>query len=75
MAGFDAAIDYKSEDIGSRLSALCPNGIDVFFDNVGGVVLNEVPARITSKRASYFAARSRDTTRPYCPRVHPTTLT
>jgi NADPH-dependent curcumin reductase len=45
-AHFDAAIDYKSEDIGARLSQLCPNGIDVFFDNVGGAVLNEVLARI-----------------------------
>jgi NADPH-dependent curcumin reductase len=45
-ARFDAAIDYKSEDIGARLSELCPNGIDVFFDNVGGEVLNEVLARI-----------------------------
>ena len=45
-AHFDAAIDYKSEDVGTRLSELCPNGIDVFFDNVGGEVLNEVLARI-----------------------------
>ena len=45
-AHFDAAIDYKSEDVGARLSALCPDGIDVFFDNVGGAVLNEVLARI-----------------------------
>ena len=45
-AHFDAAIDYKSEDVGARLSKLCPNGIDVFFDNVGGEVLNEVLARI-----------------------------
>jgi NADPH-dependent curcumin reductase CurA len=43
---FDAAIDYKSEDLRARLLALCPNGIDVFFDNVGGAVLNEVLARI-----------------------------
>jgi NADPH-dependent curcumin reductase CurA len=48
-AHFDAAIDYKSEDIGDRLSALCPNDIDVFFDNVGGAVLNEVLARINLK--------------------------
>jgi hypothetical protein len=48
-AHFDAAIDYKSEDIGARLSALCPNGIDVFFDNVGGAVLNEVLTRINLK--------------------------
>jgi NADPH-dependent curcumin reductase len=45
-AHFDAAIDYKSEDVGARLSELCPSGIDVFFDNVGGEVLNEVLARI-----------------------------
>src|ERR1700733_4492375 len=43
---FDAAIDYKREDVGARLSALCHQGIDVFFDNVGGEVLNEVLARI-----------------------------
>jgi NADPH-dependent curcumin reductase CurA len=48
-AHFDAAIDYKSEDIGARLSELCPNGIDVFFNNVGGAVLNEVLARINLK--------------------------
>ncbi len=46
QAGFDAAIDYKSEKIGERLSAECPDGIDVFFDNVGGEALDEVLARI-----------------------------
>src|SRR3984893_10835541 len=45
-AHFDAAINYKNEDVGTRLSELCPNGIDLFFDNVGGEVLNEVLARI-----------------------------
>ena len=45
-AGFDAAIDYKSEDVGARLSALCPDGIDVYFDNVGGEILDQVLARI-----------------------------
>jgi NADPH-dependent curcumin reductase CurA len=48
-AHFDAAIEYKSEDVGARLSELCPNGIDVFFDNVGGEVLNAVLARINIK--------------------------
>jgi hypothetical protein len=46
---FDGAIDYKREDIGARLSALCSDGIDVFFDNVGGAILNEVLARINLK--------------------------
>jgi len=45
-AHFDAAIDYKSEDVGTRLSELCPNGIDAFFNNVGGEVVSEVLARI-----------------------------
>ena len=38
--GFDAAIDYKSEDTAARVAALCPEGIDVFFDNVGGDILD-----------------------------------
>ena len=37
--GIDAAIDYKSEDVAARISALCPKGIDVFYDNVGGDIL------------------------------------
>ncbi len=45
-AGFDAAIDYKREDVGARLSELCPDGIDVFFDNVGGETLDLVLERI-----------------------------
>jgi len=38
--GFDAAIDYKSENVVSRLRETCPRGIDVFFDNVGGRILD-----------------------------------
>ncbi|OJJ15882.1 NADP-dependent oxidoreductase [marine bacterium AO1-C] len=38
--GFDAAIDYKSENIYEALKRECPKGIDVYFDNVGGEILD-----------------------------------
>ena len=40
--GFEAAIDYKNEDVGERLRELAPEGINIFFDNVGGPVLDAV---------------------------------
>lgn len=40
--GYDAAVDYKNEDVTSRLSELAPEGVNVFFDNVGGEILDSV---------------------------------
>ena len=37
--GADAMIDYKAEDVGARIARLLPDGIDVYFDNVGGEIL------------------------------------
>lgn len=47
--GFDAAIDYKSEKVSARLRELCPKGIDVFFDNVGGEILDAALARLAMR--------------------------
>jgi NADPH-dependent curcumin reductase CurA len=44
--GFDAAIDYKGEDVKKALQANCPRGVDVYFDNVGGDILDAVLARL-----------------------------
>ncbi|MFY9845764.1 MAG: NADP-dependent oxidoreductase [Terriglobales bacterium] len=38
--GFDAAIDYKSEDVKQSLRKHCPKGLDIYFDNVGGAILD-----------------------------------
>jgi len=46
--GYDAAIDYKNENVKARLKELCFGGVNVFFDNVGGPVLNDVLARIAN---------------------------
>lgn len=44
--GYGASIDYKHDDVPARLDELFPDGIDVFFDNVGGELLDQVMGRI-----------------------------
>ncbi len=46
--GFDAAIDYKHEDVGAALDRHCPAGIDVNFENVGGPIMDAVLARMNN---------------------------
>ncbi len=38
--GFDGAVDYKNEDLHSAIKRECPDGIDIYFDNVGGEILD-----------------------------------
>jgi NADPH-dependent curcumin reductase len=47
--GFDAAIDYKNTDVKKGLKEHCPKGVDVYFDNVGGEILDDVLTRINMK--------------------------
>ena len=47
--GFDACIDYKSGNVRDGLKQHCPNGVDIYFDNVGGEILDHVLARINRK--------------------------
>lgn len=44
--GFDAAIDYKNEDVAAALKQHAPQGVDVYFDNVGGAILDAVLMRL-----------------------------
>lgn len=44
--GYRAAINYRTENVEARLQELCPNGINVFFDNVGGPILDAALANL-----------------------------
>lgn len=44
--GFDACIDYRNEDVKERLKQECPKGLDVYFDNVGGEILDAALGRL-----------------------------
>ena len=47
--GFDTAINYKTQKVSSELKRLSPNGVDVYFDNVGGPVLDAVLENLAPK--------------------------
>ncbi len=44
--GFDAAINYKTQDVAAEIDRQCPDGINIYFDNVGGEILDICLARI-----------------------------
>ena len=44
--GYDAAVNYKTADLRTALKEACPKGVDVFFDSVGGDILNTVLTRL-----------------------------
>jgi NADPH-dependent curcumin reductase CurA len=44
--GFDAAIDYRAENVRARLKEFCPDGINVYWDNVGGEILEAALSRM-----------------------------
>jgi NADPH-dependent curcumin reductase len=47
MFGYDAAIDYKAEGLGEALDTVCPQGIDVYFDNTAGAISDAVFPRLS----------------------------
>ena len=47
--GFDACINYKTDDVSARLKRALPRGIDLYFDNVGGEILDAVLAQINQR--------------------------
>jgi NADPH-dependent curcumin reductase CurA len=55
--GFDGAIDYRNEDVSKRLKELCPDGINVFWDNVGGEILEAALNRLALHSRVVFCGR------------------
>lgn len=47
--GFDECLDYREANLRRRLRAACPDGVDLYFDNVGGVILDDVLANLAMR--------------------------
>ncbi len=50
--GYDAVIDYKSESVDARMQELCKNSIDMFFDNVGGEILDSALVNMANQQGA-----------------------
>lgn len=71
--GYDAAVDYKGEDVSAALDAACPDGVDCYFDNTCGPISDAVMARLaTGARVTICgtAAVTEWDPVPQGPRVH-----
>ena len=72
--GFDAGLNYKSEDIRTRLGTLCPDGIDIYWDNVGGELADAAIEKIASGGRAVICgqiAQYNATSPPQGPRIIP----
>ena len=72
--GFDARLNYKSEDIPTRLGTLCPDGIDIYWDNVGGELADAAIEKIASGGRAVICgqiAQNNATSPPQGPRIIP----
>ncbi|NEW81237.1 MAG: NADP-dependent oxidoreductase [Mariniphaga sp.] len=76
--GFDAAINYKTEtNIAGVLAAVCPDGVDVYFDNVGGEISDAVISQINKGARIIICGQIslyNATSQPVGPRIQPTIL-
>jgi len=72
--GFDAGLNYKSEDIPTRLETLCPDGIDIYWDNVGGELADAAIEKIAKGGRAVICgqiAQYNATSPPQGPRIIP----
>ena len=72
--GFDAGLNYKSEDIPTRLETLCPDGIDIYWDNVGGELADAAIEKIACGGRAVICgqiAQYNATSPPQGPRIIP----